>query len=192
MGYPYLISAFSSPFLGFGVDKIGKRAVLISLSSVILITGFLFSMLLPGCDQCNNELTPLILTGVGYSIYASAIWGSIPYVVTPQTVGTAFGICTAVQNIGLVIAPTVVGFIQEKTSDNMFGYYWVNFFFVGVNVIGLILNLTLYFLDIKYYDSVLDKVDKGTRVTELISTPPANKSRKDLLRESLKAGTRAS
>lgn len=67
----------------------------------------------------------------------------------------------------------------------MFGYYWVNFFFVCVNIVGLFLNLTLYYLDIKYYDSVLDKVDQATRVTELITSPDANKSRKDLLRESL-------
>lgn len=100
--------------------------------------------------------------------------------------------CTAIQNIGLVIAPTVVGYIQEKTADNMFGYYWVNFFFVCVNIAGLIMNLTLYYLDIKYYDGVLDKVDKATRVTELMTSPDANKSRKDILRESLQGGTRQS
>ena len=83
MGIPYLISAFSSPFLGFGVDKIGKRAVLITASSLILISAYLSSMLLPECYQCSNELYPLVLTGIGYSIYASAIWGSIPYVVSP-------------------------------------------------------------------------------------------------------------
>ena len=70
----------------------------------------------------------------------------------------------------------------------MFGYYWVNFFFVCVNVVGLVLNIALYYLDIKYYDSVLDKVDKATRVTELMTSPDANKSRKDILRESLAAG----
>jgi nitrate/nitrite transporter NarK len=83
MGVPYLISAFSSPVLGLGVDKIGRRAVLISCSSLILISAYLCSMLIPACDQCHNELYPLVLTGIGYSIYASAIWGSIPYVVSP-------------------------------------------------------------------------------------------------------------
>lgn len=39
---------------------------------------------------------PLVLVGIGYSIYAAAIWGSVPYVVDPSSVGTAFGIATAI------------------------------------------------------------------------------------------------
>ena len=55
----------------------------------------------------------LSLLGVGYSIYASALWGSIPYVVEPKILGTAFCMCTAVQNTGLVIAPYVIGKVQN-------------------------------------------------------------------------------
>ena len=124
---------------------------------------------------------PLVLTGIGYSIYAAAIWGSVPYVVTPQTVGTAFGICTAIQNIGLTIAPTIVGKIKDKTG----GYYWVMAFFVGINIVGLVLNITLYFVDIRQMDGVLNKVDKTDRIEELITSPPATQSRKDILKQSL-------
>lgn len=49
-GYPYIISACSSPFLGFMIDKIGKRAVLITCSSIVLIIAYLTSMLMPSCD----------------------------------------------------------------------------------------------------------------------------------------------
>lgn len=53
-------------------------------------------MMMPECYQCYYELYPLILTGVGYSIYASAIWGCVPYVVKPSLVGTAFGLATSI------------------------------------------------------------------------------------------------
>lgn len=122
----------------------------------------------------------MVLTGIGYSIYAAAIWGSVPYVVTPQTVGTAFGICTAIQNIGLTIAPTIVGFIKDRTGD----YFWVMGFFVGINIVGLIINITLYFVDIRQMDGVLNKVDKTDRIEELITSPPPG-SRKDILKQSL-------
>lgn len=112
-GVPYIISAATSPFLGFAIDKIGKRALLICLSSVILIIAFTSSMMMPECHQCYNEMYPLVLVGIGYSIYAAACWGSVPYVVDPNSVGTAFGIATAIQNIGLVIAPTIVGMIKD-------------------------------------------------------------------------------
>ena len=73
-------------------------------------------MMMPACYRCYNELYPLVLTGIGYSIYAAAIWGSIPYVVEANTVGTAFGMATAIQNIGLCIAPTLVGMIKDSTK----------------------------------------------------------------------------
>ena len=49
-GIPYFISAGLSPFLGLAVDKFGKRALIISFSSVVLIFAFFLSMFLPGCD----------------------------------------------------------------------------------------------------------------------------------------------
>ena len=82
----------------------------------------------------------------------------MPYTVPPQTVGSAFGICTAIQNIGLVVAPTLVGLIKDNTTKG-FGYYYVSFFFAVINVVALLMNLALYIIDIKYYDGILNKVD---------------------------------
>jgi hypothetical protein len=42
-----------------------------------------------------TEIGPLVLVGLGFSIYAAALWPSIPYVVEAKTVGSAFGLCTA-------------------------------------------------------------------------------------------------
>jgi MFS family permease len=104
---------------------------------------------------------PLILVGVGYSIYAAAIWGSIPYIVKPHTVGTAFGIATAIQNIGLVIAPTLVGYIKDQTKEYDHGYHYVMVFFMTINLVGLILNICLYTIDIYQMGGILDRVDHG-------------------------------
>ena len=46
-GIPYLISAIASPFLGFVIDKLGRRALFISLSSLLLIASFVVSLSLP-------------------------------------------------------------------------------------------------------------------------------------------------
>lgn len=158
---PYIISAATSPFLGYGIDKVGKRALLICLSSVILIIAFTSSMMMPECHQCYNEMYPLILVGIGYSIYAAAIWGSVPYVVDPNSVGTAFGIATAIQNIGLVIAPTLVGMIKDQTKSIDHGFFWVNAFFISINCLGLFLNMSLYYIDINHQNGILDKVDSS-------------------------------
>jgi MFS family permease len=82
-GIPYLISAVSSPFLGFIIDRFGRRALFISMSSVLLIITFIISLSLPAVQGSTAETIPLILIGIGYSVYCAAIWGSIPYTVTP-------------------------------------------------------------------------------------------------------------
>jgi hypothetical protein len=63
------------------------------------------------CDRCYIGIVPMIMIGMAYSIYVSALWPMIPYVVKPQVVGTAYGLCTAIQNIGMAIGPSVIGSI---------------------------------------------------------------------------------
>lgn len=67
---------------------------------------------------------------------------------------------TAIQNIGLVIAPTVVGIIKDKTKSVDHGYFYVNVFFVLINCLGLFLNMSLFYIDINQNGGVLDRVDK--------------------------------
>jgi len=133
---------------------------------VILIIAYGTSSMMSECYQCYNELYPLVLTGVGYSIYAAAIWGSIPYIVDENSVGTAFGLATAIQNIGLTISPTIVGMIKDGTRQVDHGYFWVNMYFVGINVVGLLLNMSLYYIDIYHNDGILDKVEADTTEEE--------------------------
>lgn len=96
-GIPYIISGVASPFLGYLVDKIGRRALLIMFSSVFIIAAHVTTMLLPStCPvPSSSEVGPLILIGIGFTIYAAALWPSIPYVVEAKTIGTAFGITFA-------------------------------------------------------------------------------------------------
>ena len=70
----------------------------------------------------------------------------------------------SVQQIGLSIVPTVVGYIKDQTGD----YDKVMLFFVGVNLLGLLINISLYIVDIKYMDGVLNKVDKDDQLENLI------------------------
>jgi hypothetical protein len=55
---------------------------------------------------------PLVLLGLCYSIYASALWPSVALVTEKRQHGTAYGIVTAVQNLGLAAIPLGVGALQ--------------------------------------------------------------------------------
>jgi MFS family permease len=70
-GVPYLISAFASPFLGFMIDRVGRRALMICISSFILICAFTTSLFLPGDDGSKLDLLRCYLGQ--YSIHCSTI-----------------------------------------------------------------------------------------------------------------------
>ena len=97
MGIPWYISAIFAPLLGYLVDRKGKRGILIIFSSFILMLAHFISMQLNECNQCYNELTPLILLSIGYSIYASTMWASIPFTVPKEVIGTAYGLVECMQ-----------------------------------------------------------------------------------------------
>lgn len=73
MSIPYMISAAISPFLGFLVDRVGLRAFLALLAPLSLT---LVHILL-GLTSVNLYV-PLVLQGVAYSVFAAALWPSVP------------------------------------------------------------------------------------------------------------------
>lgn len=83
---PYFMSMGLSPILGFMIDKVGRRALFIMISSIISViacfyTAFMRTLPMDSANPDWFVLIPLIGLGFAYSIYASALWGSIPYVV---------------------------------------------------------------------------------------------------------------
>lgn len=80
-------------------------------SSVLILISCIVTTLIPEAEPNDGPqyliVVPLVLLGIGYSVYAAALWGCIPYTVPARLVGTAFGLCTAIQNIGLTISPAL-------------------------------------------------------------------------------------
>ena len=88
-------------------------------SSVFILLACIVTMLIPPTDPGNPQylvLIPLILLGLGYSVYAAALWGCIPYTVPARLIGTAYGLTTAVQNIGLTISPLISSVCLNTTK----------------------------------------------------------------------------
>mmetsp|Transcript_2116 Transcript_2116/g.5231 ORF Transcript_2116/g.5231 Transcript_2116/m.5231 type:complete len:112 (+) Transcript_2116:1009-1344(+) len=82
-------------------------------------------MLIPDCDGCYWGAISLAFLGLGYAVYAAVMWAAIPYTVEAKTIGTAFGVATAVQNFGLAVGPLIVGGLIDGTSLQD-GYFWVS------------------------------------------------------------------
>ena len=62
---------------------------------------------------------PLILQGVAFSIFAAVIWPSVPLCVEQRHVGTAYGVMSSAQNIGLTLFPVFVADLHQTGSDRV-------------------------------------------------------------------------
>lgn len=116
--------------------------------------------------QDNSIVIPLVLMGFGYSIYACALWGSIPYTVPENLLGSAFGLCTSVQNTGLTLAPLLLAFIQSVSKTQTVYNNLSLSFLVLLGVCGISVNVWLYFDDINNRGGVLNNIAKKKQELE--------------------------
>ena len=143
MSIPYLISALSSPPLGLLVDKIGRRAQIATFAS-----GLLFIVHLTMAVSHSSPILPLIGQGIAYSCYAAVIWPSVPLTVDKMYTGTAFGVITSVQNIGLALFPLMIVSIYKASGNSYIPN--VEFFFMSCAGLGVLIGLLLNRLDRRY------------------------------------------
>eukprot|EP00744_Colponema_vietnamica_P012638 GILI01017733.1.p1 GENE.GILI01017733.1~~GILI01017733.1.p1 ORF type:complete len:506 (-),score=112.11 GILI01017733.1:620-2137(-) len=184
MSIPYSMSAILSPPLGGLVDRIGHRATLVAVSSLSLCLVHVTWMLLPRGDQSLLVLLPLILLGLAYSIYASALWPAVAYVVEARCLGTAFGCITALQNSGLAAAPALVGWLKDSTVEWDDGYMAVLLVLFSCACAGLLVGLSLILADKRLNGGRLNSKDPSIAlagaVQPLLSSPSARASPKSM------------
>ena len=92
------------------VDTVGKRPLLLVYSSVFLTIACVLTEVLPEADNGKTSYAvfiPLTLLGLGNTIVSIVCWASIPYTCEKKVEGTAFGVATSIQSIGLVISPLI-------------------------------------------------------------------------------------
>jgi len=136
-----------APFAGTFVDRVGCRSRLMTLGSLLMIPSFLllgFTTLAPRY--------PMFLLGAAFVLVPAAMWPAVPLVVEKKFVGTAFGVMTMLQNIGLALFPWLNGKLRDVTQD----YRASMAMFACLGVVGLVFSVLLGMAD-KRAGSVLDK-----------------------------------
>ena len=99
-----------APFAGGLVDRIGRRGSLMFLGALLMIPCYLvlgFTMVPPWL--------PMLLLGAAFVLVPAAMWPAVPLIVEKNRVGTAFGLMTMVQNVGLALFPWLNGRLRVLT-----------------------------------------------------------------------------
>jgi MFS family permease len=133
----YSISAVASPLCGYIVDKTGRNVMWVFLATVITIAAhatLAFTFL--------NPYFGMITMGLAYSMLASSLWPLVALIIPEYQLGTAYGICQSVQNLGLAVVSMFSGIIVDHG-----GFLMLELFFIGWLCIALLATIIIWFKD---------------------------------------------
>jgi len=127
-------SMLLAPFAGNLVDRVGRRATLMVAGSLLIVPAHL----LLGLTYFSPAVSMIVL-GAAFVLVPACIWPSVPLIVDTRCVGTAFGLMTAIQNLGLAACPVANGALRDATH----GYTASQIMFAVLGFCGLIFSILL-------------------------------------------------
>ena len=134
--YVFLAAIFATPAFGLMADRMGGRAALMALGSFLLFIAF------PILAYTHLSLwVATALIGVAFSLVPAVLWPAVPYLVTPERLGTAYGLMTMLQNIGLTLANLAAGALNDRAGagpDNPGGYLPMLWMFMLLSLFGFV------------------------------------------------------
>lgn len=107
-----------TPLFGFIIDRIGKRASLMMYGSIILIPVYLMLVY-----TRLHPLVPMVMMGVAFSLIPAAMWPAVALIIEQERLGTAYGLMTMIQNIGLAGFNLLIGNVNDWTGGYTAGMW---------------------------------------------------------------------
>ena len=163
----YLVAALALPLLGFVLDRIGKRLLFMLLQVILMIFGHFYILVHPSCiSQCSDISVAFLTYGLTASLYILTGWGSLPLIVRPEHLSTAYGLLSCFQNIGTTVLPLVLNMILDHTQS----YLVVETTFLGLAFASFALKLTIGCWDLKRRNGILMKKDPATAFEKYLNS----------------------
>ena len=151
-----------TPLFGLLADKIGKRALLMMFGSLLIIPVYLMMAYQFGKPDIMTDsdfihlsikffdidaaipiylILPMAMMGIAFSLVPAVMWPSVAIIVDSSKLGTAYGLMTMIQNIGLFGFNLMIGFandISGASAVNPGGYNLGMWIFSSLGFFGLI------------------------------------------------------
>ncbi|KAH8390743.1 hypothetical protein KR215_001666 [Drosophila sulfurigaster] len=138
----YLIAAVSSPIFGFIIDKLGRNVTWVFSATITTIGAHLLLTFTP--------ITPyvgMVIMGLSYSMLAASLWPLVALIIPEYQLGTAYGFCQSVQNLGLAVITILAGIIADHSKTD---HTWLQLFFIGWLTVALIATCVIWGYDKKH------------------------------------------
>src|SRR3989339_629311 len=156
-----LAAMFCTPLFGLLADKIGKRSLLMMFGSLLIIPVYLimaykldiatplgltgFINLNIGFMDIHSSIPvyliiPMSMMGIAFSLIPAVMWPSVALIVKHSKLGTAYGLMTMIQNIGLWGMNVLIGMVNDMTHAYTAGM-WL---FSSLGFFGLLFSFLLW------------------------------------------------
>ncbi len=125
-----------TPLFGLMVDFVGRRAQFMMYGSLMMVPAFL--MLL---SPAIPAWIPMAVLGIAFSLVPAVMWPSVAYIVPETKLGTAYGLMTMIQNVGLAGFNWLVGVTNDAagaSAANPQGHVPGMFIFAALGFAGFV------------------------------------------------------
>ncbi|MDT3696225.1 MAG: MFS transporter [Ignavibacterium sp.] len=162
-----LAAMIFTPLFGLLADKIGKRSLLMMFGSLLIIPVYLMMAYKFGKPEVMSDsdfvhltiqffdvngsipiylILPMAMMGIAFSLVPAVMWPSVAIIVDPKKLGTAYGLMTMIQNIGLFGFNLLIGFandVSQASFSNPAGYNTGMWIFSILGFLGLLFAFLL-------------------------------------------------
>ncbi len=90
-----IFSTIGMPLFGLLADKIGRRALMMAVGSLLLVPPFLLMAYTPAPLELS-----MAMLGVAFAMVPAVLWPAVTYLVPDQRLGSAYALMTFCQQVG--------------------------------------------------------------------------------------------
>jgi MFS family permease len=155
-----LFAMVCTPLFGFLVDRVGRRAQFMMWGSLLLVPVYLMM-----AYTAVPLLVPMGMMGIAFSLIPAVMWPSVAYIVDERKLGTAYGLMTMIQNIGLAGFNFLIGWANDyagASATNPGGYALGMWIFSSLGFFGFLFAFLLHRLESGPRAHGLETIRAGT------------------------------
>jgi MFS family permease len=138
----FLAAMLTTPLFGLAADRLGHRALMLMFGTLLL--PLTFAVL--GLTHLNLWISTVMM-GISFSLVPAVIWPATTLIVEPRRLGTALGLITLIQALGMATSNVAAGWLADQAkagAHNPAGYSVMLCFFFVLSLGALLCAVLLW------------------------------------------------